>query len=284
MPAFPIIDSHLHIWDKDSLSIPWLPSVPALNRSITLGDYDAACGAGVVEGMVFVECDVDPAQALAEAQWVSEQARRDKRIQAIIPHAPLEQGDSVLLHLEQLAEMKLVRGVRRLLQSEPDAEFCLRPRFVEAVRLLSRFGWSFDICITYRQMDSVIRLADLCPAVPMVLDHLGKPNIREGMLEPWRTQMAELARRENVVCKLSGVATEADHSRWDREELKPFMEAALSAFGPKRLMFGGDWPVSTQAISYRGWLDVVEWVLASLSVSELTSVFRDGARAFYRLP
>jgi L-fuconolactonase len=234
--------------------------------------------------MVFVECDVDPAQALAEAQWVSEQARRDKRIQAIIPHAPLEQGDSVLLHLEQLAEMKLVRGVRRLLQSEPDAEFCLRPRFVEAVRLLSRFGWSFDICITYRQMDSVIRLADLCPAVPMVLDHLGKPNIREGMLEPWRTQMAELARRENVVCKLSGVATEADHSRWDREELKPFMEAALSAFGPKRLMFGGDWPVSTQAISYRGWLDVVEWVLASLSVSELTSVFRDGARAFYRLP
>jgi L-fuconolactonase len=284
MPAFPIIDSHLHVWDKDQISIPWLPSVPALDRSVTLDDYDAACGPGVVEGMVFVECDVDPAQSLAEARWVSEQARRDKRIQAIVVFAPLEQGNSVLPHLEQLTEMNLVRGVRRLLQAEPDAEFCLRPRFVEAVRLLSRFGWSFDIGVTYRQMESVIRLADLCPAVPMVLDHLGKPNIREGMLEPWRRQLAELARRENVVCKLSGVATEADHSRWNREELKPFMEAALGAFGPKRLMFGGDWPVSTQAISYRTWLDVADWVLTGLSVSEVRSVFRDTARAFYRLP
>lgn len=284
MLPFPIVDSHLHIWDASVCRIPWLPTVPVLNRSFSLCDYNDGCGSVAVDAMVFLECDVDPASVIPETAWVTEQAKGDPRIGAIVAHAPLERGNAVLPHFDQLASFPLVRGVRRLLQQEADPEFCLRPGFIEGVKLLGRRGWSFDICVTYRQMESVIRLADLCPDIPMVLDHLGKPCVREGLLEPWRTQLRELARRENVDCKLSGLATEADHRTWTREEIKPFILAALEAFGPQRTMFGGDWPVSTQAISYPKWVDVVDWATADFTVAERLAIFRDTAKRFYRLP
>ena len=177
----------------------------------------------------------------------------------------------------------LVHGVRRLIQAEPDVEFCLRPGFVEGVKLLPRFGFSFDICIYHHQLASVIRFVDLCPEVPMVLDHIGKPGIRDSLIEPWRSQIAELARRDNVVCKISGVATEADHQKWSRDQIKRYMMTAIDAFGPKRLMFGGDWPVSTLAIKYPEWIEIVDEALSGFSEHELKNVYRDTAVEFYRI-
>jgi len=283
MPSFPIVDSHLHIWDPKRFRYPWLASVKAFDRPMLLEDYDEAAGKGTVDTMVFLECDVAPDQALDEACWVAEQAKIDPRIRAIVPHAPLEKGEAVLPHLEALAQIGLVHGVRRLIQGEPDVAFCIRPGFVAGVKLLPRFGWSFDACIYHHQLASVIRLADLCPEVAIVLDHIGKPGIREGLVEPWRSQMVEIARRENVVCKLSGVATEADHRNWSRDQIKRYTMSAVEAFGPNRIMFGGDWPVSTLAIAYPTWIEIVDEMLSGFSEAERRAIYRDTAIRFYRI-
>jgi len=283
MPSFPIVDSHLHIWDSWQIDIPWLARDALLNRPMNLVDYDEARGSTTVDAMVFVECDVAPKAALAEVAWVAEQAQADPRIRAIVAHAPLELGTGVLPHLEALSSFDLVRGARRLIQSEPDTEFCIRPDFVEGVRLLSRFGWSFDACIVHTQLKSLTKLVDLCPDVSFVLDHIGKPAIRDGQLSVWRDEMHELARRDNVVCKLSGVATEADHETWTYQDLEPFMNTALEAFGPRRLMFGGDWPVALHATSYENWIATVDRLLVAVSEDDRHQIYTRTARSFYRL-
>ncbi len=282
MPSFPIVDSHLHIWDPGRLTYPWLKDIPSLNRPFLLEDYRQACGPVEVEAMVFLQCEADFSQFLDEAAWVADQAQADPRIKAMVPWAPLELGDAARPHIEGLRRFELLRGVRRIIQFEPDVDYCLRPGFVAGVRALADYGLSFDICIDDRHMANVITLADLCPATPMVLDHVGKPCVREGRVEPWASQLRELARRGNVVCKLSGLATEADHGAWTPEQLKPFIMAALDAFGPDRLMFGGDWPVATQAVAYARWVEVLDAALAGLSEPELRRIFGGTARSFYR--
>ncbi|WP_429502951.1 amidohydrolase family protein [Paraburkholderia youngii] len=167
---------HLHIWDPAVLPYSWHKAVPSLNRAYLPNDLDAASDAGTVGAMIFVECDVDSPYSLDEIAWVNEQARLDPRIAAFVAHAPVEQGAGVLAHMEELSEFGCVRGVRRLIQSESDRNFCARRQFIAGVRELVRFGWTFDICIRHFQMESAIRLVDACPRVQFALDHIGKPN------------------------------------------------------------------------------------------------------------
>lgn len=282
MPATPIVDAHVHIWDPSNLSYAWLNEDRVLGRRFLLEDYDDAFGPDTTTAMVFVECDVDPGHAAEEIAWVDQVAKSDPRLAAYVAHAPVDQGDGVLKTLEALQPFERMRGVRRLIQSETMSGFCLQEDFVTGVRLLERFGWSFDICILGWQMEDAIGLVDCCPNIRFVLDHIGKPGIRAGELEPWRQQMFQLAERANVVCKLSGVATEADHAAWRREELTPFIDTALEAFGPKRLMFGGDWPVAALAITARQWLDEVDWALRDVSEDERHQIYTGTARRFYR--
>src|SRR3954467_2466706 len=138
MPNFPIVDTHLHLWDLGRLSYPWLASVPMLNQNHPIGDYRRACGPVEVGKMVFVQCECDPAQSQAEVDWVNEVARIDPRIRGIVAQAPLEKGEAVEPALARLATNPRVKGVRRLLQSESDDAFCLRPDFVRGVQLLHR--------------------------------------------------------------------------------------------------------------------------------------------------
>jgi len=283
MPDFPIIDTHLHIWDTEKFFYPWLADVEMLNRPRLLEDFNAATGAVEVEQMVFMQCEVDPARFFDEATWVAGVARSDPRITAMIPWAPLEKGAAVAEILERLGQFDIVRGIRRIIQFEEDMEFCLRPEFIEGVQTLAQFDLSFDICIDRRHMENTISFVRQCPDVRMVLDHIGKPDIAGGELHPWAEQMQRLAELPNVWCKMSGVATEADHRNWTREQLKPFIQSALEAFGFDRLMFGGDWPVATQAIGYRQWTETLEWALDNPAEDELRKLYRDTARKFYRL-
>ncbi len=283
MSDIAVIDAHLHIWDPARLPYAWLDGHPVLGRSFLLADYDAATAPETVSKMVFVECDIDQGHAVDEVAWVEEVAASDPRIAAIVGHAPVDTGDAVLATLEALEPFGLMRGVRRLIQSETEPGFCTQPGFIEGVRCLERFDWSFDICILGPQMDDAIGLVDACPNISFVLDHIGKPRIANAALEPWRTQMRRLAERSNVVCKLSGVATEADHAAWTPDQLRPFMDAALEAFGPSRLMFGGDWPVAIQAIDARRWMDVARAAVAELSETEQRNVFAGTAERFYRI-
>lgn len=281
MPAFPIIDSHLHLWDPRSLAYPWL--FPPLDRPFLPADFQAASASVDIEALVFLECDAAPHLAFDEAHWVLEQAKLEPRISAIVCNAALEQGDAVRADLEQLTAVEKVRGVRRIYQDEPVPAFCTRPDFIAGVRALSDLGLSFDMCLKHPQLQASIALADACPNVLIVLDHIAKPGIAAGLMQPWADQMRDLARRENVVCKLSGVATEAA-AGWTPETLRPYIEVALEAFGPSRLMFGGDWPVSTLAITYPAWVALVDALIADLSGTEQRQIYRDTAKAFYRLP
>ena len=280
MPNFPIIDSHLHLWDPRQLTYPWL--TPPLDQAFLPRDFQAATAPVQVEAMVFVECGAAPDQALKEARWVQEQAKAEPRIAAMVCHAPLEQGDRVRAHLEQLAAMKKARGARRIYQDEAEAGFCLQPDFIAGVQALPDYGLSFDMCIRHKQLQASIALADACPNTMIVLDHIAKPNIAGGLMQPWADQILQLAKRENVLCKLSGVATEAG-ANWTADTLRPYLEVALQAFGPKRLMFGGDWPVSTLAISYPTWVQILDQLLSDLSQDEQRQIYRNTAHQFYRL-
>ena len=283
MPSFPIVDTHVHLWDIERLSYPWLASVPAINKNHLVEDYRRACGSVQVAKMVFVQSDCAPEQALAEAEWVSGLARGEPRLRGMVARASLEQGDAVQPHLEKLVALPLVKGVRRLIQGEPDPEFCLRPDFVRGVQLLHAHGLSFDLCIKHPQLANTIRLVRQCPDVRFVLDHIGKPDIKAGRLDPWRAELRELARMENVWCKLSGMVTEADHAKWTPAELRPYIDHAVECFGFGRVMFGSDWPVSTLATDYPRWVATLDDAVRGCSAAELEQFYVRNAETFYRV-
>jgi len=282
LPGFPIVDTHLHIWDPALIRYPWLDGNDLLNRPYLLDQYDREFASVEVEAMVFVQCEADFSAFMEEADWVSEQAKADPRIRGMVAWAPLEKGRAVEADLLRLKQHAILRGIRRIIQFEDDIEFCLRPDFIDGVRLLPQHGLSFDICIDYRHMANVLRFVEQLPGVPMILDHIGKPCIREGQMQPWARQMRELAEFPNVVCKVSGVATEA-RPDWKTEELIPYLDVAFEAFGFGRTMFGGDWPVTLQAVEPSRWIGLLDDYLAGSPEGDLRRFWRDNAISTYRL-
>jgi len=283
MLNFPIIDTHLHLCDYDNIRYPWLEELPSLQRSFLLKDYDQACGTVTVEKMVFVQYESDPLLYKDEIAFVSSEAQKDPRLSGIVSWAPLEKGDAVRPELEELFPNTLIKGIRRIIQFEENIEFCLQPDFIKGVQLLPDFNWSFDICIYHTQMANTIKLVKRCPNVQFILDHIGKPDIKNRLFEPWATEIRELAEFENVSCKISGMITEANHDHWVKEDLKPYIDHTINCFGIDRVMFGGDWPVVTLAGNLQDWLKSLEWALGSLSQDELKMLFHDNAIRIYRI-
>ena len=284
MPDVPIIDAHLHLWDPQRFRMPWLDSIPLLNKPYGLAEYRAHTQGIAIEAMVYLEVDVAPPYALLEAQWATERAREDPRLQGIVAHAPLEYGEQVRAYLDALVAISpLIKGVRRLLQDEPDPQLCLRPAFVRGVQLLPEYGLSFDICIRHHQLPGVIELVRRCPDTSFILDHIGKPNIKDRLLDPWRDQIAELAALPNVSCKISGLVTEADPERWTTDDLAPYVAHVLEVFGEDRVVFGGDWPVALLASSYRRWVEALDALTTHLAPQAERKLWAENARRFYRL-
>ncbi len=279
---FPVVDAHLHVWNPGLLNYPWLASRPLINKPYLLDDYNKACGAVSVGRMVFIQAEVDPSQAVHEAKWVDSLAAQDSRLEGIVPWAPLELGHDARPTLEKLAANARIKGIRRIIQFEPDIDFCLQPAFVRGVQVLPDYDMSFDICINHTQLANTILMVRQCPNVQFVLDHIGKPDIKNGLLDPWRAQLRELAKMPNVVCKISGLATEAAPD-WTKEQLKPYIDHVIACFGFERVMYGGDWPVATEATDYPGWVETLLWAVSGCSASELEQLFRGTASRFYRL-
>jgi L-fuconolactonase len=236
-----------------------------------------------VEKMVFVQAECDFKQFMEEANWVTRLAQDEPRLTGIVPWAPLENGDRARPDLEKMAANPLIKGIRRIIQFEADPEFCLQPDFVKGVQALPDYGLSFDICISHGQIANTIRMVKQCPRVTFILDHIGKPDIQHHLFEPWKTQFKQLAQFPNVWCKVSGLVTEADHRRWKREDLKPYLDHVLECFGFGRVIYGGDWPVAYQATEYPRWVETLEWAVSGCSDTELKQLFHDNANAFYRL-
>ncbi|NLV74612.1 MAG: amidohydrolase family protein [Chloroflexi bacterium] len=283
MLDLPIVDTHLHVWDTAVLRYPWLDGNDLLNRPYLPSDYRRATAGYNVEQMVFVQAEADFSLFAEEAAWVTLLARDEPRIAGIVAWAPLELGDGARPALEGLARNPLMRGIRRIIQFEPDIDFCLRPDFVRGVQALPDYGLSFDICINPTQLANTILLVEQCPRVCFVLDHIAKPNIAEREWQPWAAQIQTLAGFDNVCCKLSGLVTEADHAAWQEPQLQPYLEHVVGAFGTERVMFGGDWPVVLQASPWARWIEALSAALTGLAPGERAAVFAGNARRFYRL-
>jgi L-fuconolactonase len=284
MPDFPIVDSHVHLWDPKRFRMPWIDDIPPLRQPFELNEYSEHTQGLPVEAMVYLQVDVTPAYGLLEASWAAAQAERDPRLLGLVAYAPLEDGLVASSYLDALKKTgPLVKGIRRLIQAETDPEFHVRPDFLDAVRLLPKYGLSFDICIRSDQLARSIDLVRACPETAFVLDHLGKPEVKAHVLDPWRAQISELAELPNVVCKVSGLVTEADHAHWTPAELEPYVAHVLAAFGEDRVLFGGDWPVVTLAASYKRWVSTLEGLTSNLQPDAQKKLWGDNARRVYRL-
>ena len=284
MPELSVVDTHLHVWDPGNLKYPWLEDITQLNKPHLLSDYRQATDGIPIERMVFVQCECDCSQFQQETDWVTELAQEDPRIQGIVSWAPLELGDGASDPLQQLSTNRLVKGIRRIIQFESDDAFCLQPAFVRGVQLLAKFDLHFEICIKGdRQSANTLELVRQCPNVRFIVDHIGKPFIKERRMEPWDRIIQELAALPNTWCKISGLVNEADWKAWTSKDLQPYLDHVFDCFGLDRVMYGGDWPVCTLASSYGQWFDTLSEAVSGYSDNERQKLFRNNAVDFYLL-
>jgi L-fuconolactonase len=283
MNKLSIVDSHVHLWNPAQLRYSWLDSLPTLNRAFLPADFAAASAGSSVDKIIFVESGCEPAQSLAEVNWISYLANTEPRLKGIVAHAPLENDGAIRAALARLAANPLVKGVRRNLQGERDAIFCLQPVFVAGVNLLAEFEFTFDLCIRHDQLRSAAELVRCVPKVNFVLDHFGKPDVRGKKNGSWAGDFKMIATLPNVVCKISGLTTEADWENWQPDDLKFYFEWALECFGFNRVLFGGDWPVATLATSYQRWLETVQNYFSFATEIDRTKLFQTNAERIYRV-
>ena len=281
--GFEYTDSHVHFWDASLRPYPWLAGVPSIASAHGPRDLAREAGDSPPARVVFVQADCERGLALDEVAWVESIAGQAVPVAGIVAFAPMDAGAATLAALRALVGRPLVRGVRHLIQGETDPRFCLSAPFVEGVRECGELGLSFDLCVRHPQLASVVELVRLCPATTFILDHAGKPDLREGVLESWKAHMGELAACPNTVCKVSGLVTEAGTAALDIERFVPTIGHLLETFGPSRLLFGSDWPVVKLASPYITWLRMAQALVAHLPATSQSAIFNANAGRVYRL-
>ena len=273
------IDSHHHFWKYSVEEYPWIgDSMAALRRDFLPEHLKAEIASIGIDGVISVQAR----QTIGETEWLLSLADGNDFIKGVVGWVPLADA-GVREVIAKFAANPKLRAVRHVVQDEPDDRFILGADFNRGVSVLKEFGLVYDILIFERQLAPSIEFVDRHPQQIFVLDHIAKPRIGEGAIEPWRTNIRELARRQNVFCKVSGMVTEADWKTWSEEQLRPYFDAVLEAFGPKRLMFGTDWPVCLAASGYARWHDLVRKFAADLSADEQEWLFGKTAVKAYGL-
>lgn len=282
--AIPIVDTHQHLWDVDKFKLAWLTPESPLNRCFLPADYaKEAEGLNIVK-TVYMEVDVVEAQQAAEARWVLDLCDRDKATPcaAVISGRPI--SDKFAAYLDEFRDRKALKGVRQVLHVPgTPTGYCLDPKFVAGMHTLGERGLSFDLCIKPGELANVAKLLDRCKGTQFVLDHCGNPSLQDKDLAPWKADLARVAERSNVVCKVSGVIATAKKGEWKADDLAPIVNAVLDTFGPDRVLFGGDWPVCTLGASLRDWVEALRKVVAGRSEADRRKLFHDNAARVYRL-
>jgi L-fuconolactonase len=276
-----IIDAHVHLWDTRNLNYPWLKDQPVLARPFLPPDLDAAVRQCNVESVVIVEAACDPQQVAQEVRWLHTLAQAGLNVGAIVANAPVERGEAIKAILDEHARCPLLRGIRRIIASEPPG-FCTAGDFLRGLELVAEQGWSFDINVRSDQLPDAAVMVRQCPSMRFVLDHIGFPDIAAGVTEPWESDLRRLSESPNVWCKLSGMVTRAAPS-WTAADLRPYLQHVLDCFGPDRVMFGSDWPVVTRMAQLSDWLQTLRSRLAEYGPTEQQRMFRRNAARFYRL-
>jgi L-fuconolactonase len=273
------IDSHQHYWFYDPKEYPWIyDTMGILKRNYLPEDFEPELRAAGVTGVVPVQAH----QSWRETWQLLQFANDSRLIKGVVGWLPLTDADFER-KLPVLGEHPKLKGARHNLQDEPDPNYMLRDDFNRGLSELKHFGLSYDILIFERHLQQTAVLVDRHPDQVFILDHIAKPRIVDHELSPWRENLCALAQRPNLYCKLSGMITEADWSSWTEDQLRPYFDVVLEAFGPERLMFGSDWPMCLVAGTYAGWIGVVTNFLSSLSLSEQERIWAGTAREAYKL-
>ena len=273
------IDAHHHLWRYNKENYDWIDqSMGVLRRDFLPPDLEKELRSAGIDGAVAVQAQ----QTLRETSWLLSLADQFSFIRGVVGWAPIASED-FSTHLDHLHSHRKLRGLRHIIQGEPDDNFILNPNFNRGIACLKNTDLIYDVLIFERHLPAAIQFVDRHPQQRFVLDHVAKPRIREQLMDPWRQNITELAKRENVYCKISGMVSEADWSAWSQQGLWPYLEVVLEAFSPQRLMAGSDWPVCLLAVSYSGWFEVLNAFLEKLTVREKERILGGTASEVYGL-
>jgi L-fuconolactonase len=274
------VDAHQHFWQYDPLAHAWMSEQMApLRRDFLPDELRPQVAAAGFDGTVAVQAR----QSLEETRWLLKLADRHDFIRGVVGWVDLR-SSGLRRQIEEFAGHAKFIGVRHVVHDEPDERFMLRPEFRRGIGLLAEFGLTYDLLLFPRHLPVALELVAEFPAQPFVLDHLGKPAIRDGRSSPWEDDVRALAGFSNVYCKLSGLVTEADWAIWRPEDFSRYLDVVFDAFGPERLMIGSDWPVCTLAGDYAGVMRIVEDRAAGLPLAARAAILGGNCARFYGLP
>ncbi|WP_176084891.1 amidohydrolase [Martelella sp. HB161492] len=272
-----ILDTHLHLVEKDRFSYPWLTGAPALDRTFSAAAYFAEAEQYGIEAALHMEVDVAEQDMAAETRFML--SAHPKIAGAIAACRPEDPGFPA--YLEEMAAVPGVKGFRRVLHVVPD-DISQTPLFAENLNRLAPLGLSFDLCVSARQLPLAIDLAKKCPDVQFILDHCGVPDIEGGGLDPWRNDMSEISRIDNVAAKISGVIAYGGKD-WSVAGMRPYVEHVIAAFGFDRIVWGSDFPVCTLTASLKDWVAATKMLIAGASAEEQERLFSRNAMRIYKI-
>jgi len=274
------IDAHQHFWRYNPREYDWIDeSMSVLRRDFLPHDLKPELDAAGFDACIAVQAR----QTVEETRWLLELADQNPFIAGVVGWVDLR-AENVRDQLAELCKNPKLVGVRHVVQGEPDDRFLLRTDFMRGIEALEEFNLTYDILIFPRHLPAASEFVQRFPEQRFVLDHLAKPFIKAQTVEPWASHIGRLAKFPNVFCKLSGMVTEADWKNWRPEHFKPYLETALEAFGPDRLMIGSDWPVCKVAGSYSQVMALVMELMKGYSTDAIEKVLGATAQKFWRLP
>jgi L-fuconolactonase len=273
------VDAHQHFWQYNPTEYGWIgPEMEILKKDCLPADLAPLLQAAGIRGTVAVQAR----QTLAETERLLELADRFPFIKGVVGWVDLR-GPELRSQLERFCTHPKFRGVRHVVQDEPDDQFMLRQEFVNGIKLLAQFDLTYDILIFPKHLAAACELVRNFPHQPFVLDHIAKPFIKDGKIAPWDVDIRRLATFPNVFCKVSGMVTEADWQQWQPADFRPYLDVVFEAFGPRRIMFGSDWPVCTLAGTYAQVVKLISDYTGRLSETEQADVWGETAVRFYGL-
>jgi L-fuconolactonase len=273
------IDSHCHLWRYSSAEYAWISDdVRQLQRDFLPADLERELTQSGTRGAIAVQAR----QTIEETECLLAFADESEFLEGVIGWAPIS-SDRFPEHLEGLRKHPKLKGLRHVIQDEVDPDFINSANFNRGIHTLRASELVYEILVFERQLPGAIQFVDRHPNQLFVLDHIGKPRIREKISEPWQRNITEIANRDNVYCKLSGLVTEADWATWSTSDLQPYFDAVLDSFGPTRIMAGSDWPVCTLAGPYSKWMRTLDDLLNPLSSTEKGMILGNVASELYNL-
>ena len=274
-----ITDSHQHFWQVGRFDYPWMTiDLGVLYRDYLPDELEPILARNGVEKTVLVQAS----NSVAESRWLLNLADQYSFIAGVVGWVDLMSPD-VDAQLRELTAHPKFKGVRHLVESEPQDDWLIQPAVLSGLKQLSTYGVSYDLLVHTRHLKHVPRVAESCPELALVIDHLAKPPIAKNEIDEWSQGFKPLASYPNIHCKLSGLVTEANWTSWQTDDLRPYVEFALESFGPERLMFGSDYPVCLLASTYDRVLGSFQEILSNLGDDEREKIFSRNAARFYRV-